>query len=58
MDFFGVSGTVRLSLAVYNTSEELDISAKALSKIEKMFEEETQKVDLAKMDKLLQSLST
>jgi cysteine desulfurase/selenocysteine lyase len=37
MDFFGVAGTVRLSLAVYNTSEELDIFAEALSKIEKMF---------------------
>ncbi len=37
MDYFGITGTVRLSFAVYNTTEEIDIFAEALDRIEKMF---------------------
>ncbi|MGV3504817.1 MAG: aminotransferase class V-fold PLP-dependent enzyme [Adhaeribacter sp.] len=32
MDFFGIPGTVRASLAVYNTSEEIDLLVAALKK--------------------------
>ncbi len=37
MEFFGVSGTVRLSFAVYNTLEEIEVFAEALHRIEQMF---------------------
>ncbi len=37
MDFFEVYGTVRLSVGVYNTTEEIDILIKGLKKIREMF---------------------
>lgn len=37
MDFFGVPGTVRISLAVYNTKEEIDQLIKALKQVREMF---------------------
>ncbi|MFO8066391.1 MAG: cysteine desulfurase [Bacteroidales bacterium] len=37
MDFFEVHGTVRLSVGVYNTTEEIDILIKGLKKIREMF---------------------
>lgn len=37
MDFFGIPGTVRASLAVYNTREEVDLLVAALQKVRDMF---------------------
>ena len=37
MDFFGIPGTVRLSVAVYNTRQEIDILVEALQKVREMF---------------------
>ncbi len=37
MQFFNIPGTVRVSLAVYNTNEEIDSLIKALKRIQKMF---------------------
>jgi cysteine desulfurase / selenocysteine lyase len=37
MDFFGIPGTVRVSFAVYNTFEEIDVLIEALKKIRLMF---------------------
>ena len=36
MDFYGIPGTVRASLAFYNTKEELDILADAVKKAVRM----------------------
>ena len=38
MQFFQVPATCRASLAFYNTKEEIDILAKALLKVKKVFE--------------------
>ncbi len=37
MDFFNIPGTVRASLAVYNTKEEIDTLVEALEKVREMF---------------------
>ncbi len=37
MDFYGVPGTIRASLAVYNTREEVDLMIHALKKVREMF---------------------
>jgi cysteine desulfurase/selenocysteine lyase len=37
MKRFGVEGTIRISLSVYNTKEEIDIFAEALQRVIKMF---------------------
>ncbi len=37
MDFFGISGTARVSLALYNTKKEIDFFVEKLHKIEKLF---------------------
>jgi cysteine desulfurase/selenocysteine lyase len=37
MDNFGIPGTVRASLAMYNTREELDLLAEAIQQVIKMF---------------------
>ncbi len=37
MDFFNVPGTVRVSMAVYNTTEEIDTLVSALDQVRKMF---------------------
>ncbi len=38
MDFFQIPGTIRISFAVYNTHEEIDVFTNALSRVRKMFE--------------------
>ncbi len=37
MDFFEIPGTVRVSLAIYNTKKEVDILIEALKKVREMF---------------------
>ncbi len=37
MDHFGIAGTLRASLAMYNTREEIDVLYEALEKVRKMF---------------------
>ena len=37
MDRFGISGTVRVSMCFYNTTEEIDILASGIEKVESMF---------------------
>lgn len=37
MDFFGIPGTVRVSFAMYNTKEEIDVLTAALEKVREMF---------------------
>ncbi len=37
MKFFDITGTVRASFAVYNTSEEVDMLCEAIEKVKKMF---------------------
>ncbi len=37
MDFFGITGTARVSLALYNTREEIDFFVEKFHKIEKLF---------------------
>jgi cysteine desulfurase / selenocysteine lyase len=37
MDFFGISGTVRISFGLYNTKQEIDILIEALEKVRLMF---------------------
>jgi cysteine desulfurase / selenocysteine lyase len=37
MDFFGIPGTVRISLALYNTKEEIDTTVQALKTVREMF---------------------
>lgn len=37
MKFFGISGTARVSLALYNTKEEIDFFVEKIHKIEKLF---------------------
>jgi len=36
MDYYGIPGTVRISFAVYNTTEEIDIFIKALKRVQLM----------------------
>ncbi len=38
MDFFQIPGTIRVSFAAYNTHEEIDALANALTRVRKMFE--------------------
>jgi len=44
MNEFGIDGTARLSLAVYNTKEEIDTFVKALSNIANRFSKQKQKI--------------
>ena len=37
MDSFGIPGTIRASLAIYNTKEEIDILVEAIQQVKKMF---------------------
>jgi cysteine desulfurase/selenocysteine lyase len=37
MQRFGIGGTIRASLAMYNTSEEIDLLCKAIQKVKEMF---------------------
>jgi cysteine desulfurase/selenocysteine lyase len=37
MDSFGIPGTVRASLAIYNTKEEIDMLVEAIQQVQKMF---------------------
>jgi cysteine desulfurase/selenocysteine lyase len=37
MDFFGISGTVRASLAFYNTTQEIDKLIEGVQKVKKLF---------------------
>lgn len=37
MDIFGIPGTIRASLAMYNTREEIDLLAEAILQVKKMF---------------------
>ena len=36
MDYFGISGTVRISFAIYNTKEEIDVFIKAMERVKMM----------------------
>jgi len=38
MSFFDISGTIRASLAFYNTKEEIDVFVKAILKVKQMFD--------------------
>ena len=37
MDYYKIEGTVRASLALYNTTEEIDYLTESIEKVKKMF---------------------